>query len=109
MASLCSVSPSIPHFLRGGFKQTRDLAIESLVVICLSEPEAEKLFFPGADDYGDQIDLLMARNYLQPYLPAITLGYHIDRLRGAAQRLVADARPQIQLIATALLRHGALR
>jgi hypothetical protein len=34
-----------PHFFRGGFRRTRDLAIEHLVIVCLAGGEAERLFF----------------------------------------------------------------
>jgi hypothetical protein len=35
-------------------------------------------------------------------------GYQLDRLRAAAARPVRDARPQIQIIADALIEHGSL-
>jgi hypothetical protein len=104
-----TVDPRRPHFLRGAFRQTRDLAIESLVVICLAGPAGEQEFFGPIDDGGDIIDLRMARTYLEPHYPPLMIGWRIDHLRGAAQRLVRDAKPQIKLIADALLQHGALK
>jgi hypothetical protein len=38
----------------------------------------------------------------------ITIGYHVHRLQGAAQRLVRDAKPRIKAITDALIEHGSL-
>jgi hypothetical protein len=60
-------------------------------------------------EYGDGIvDNRMAHEYLLPYYSEFTIGHHIHRLRGAAQRLVRDAQPKIKLIADALIKHGSL-
>jgi hypothetical protein len=97
-----------PHFLRGRYKQSRDLAIEHLVTVCLAGPAAEEMFCGPITDDGDAVDLRMARSYLEPHYPEFTLGFQIDRLRGAAERLMHDAKPKIRLIADALLKHGSL-
>jgi ATP-dependent Zn protease len=97
-----------PHFLRGRYKQSRDLAIEHLVTVCLAGPAAEEMFCGPITDDGDAVDLRMARSYLAPHYSEFVLGFQIDRLRGAAERLVRDTKPKIKLIADALLKHGSL-
>jgi hypothetical protein len=97
-----------PHFVRGRFQRTRDLAIEHLCIISLAGPAAEELFCGPITDSGDKVDLRIARGYLEPYFPAIALGAHLHRLRAAAQRLVIDAKPKIKLIADALIAYGSL-
>jgi hypothetical protein len=42
-----------PHLYRGAFKQTANLAVESLAIISLAGGEAERLLFPQATDFGD--------------------------------------------------------
>ena len=78
-------------------------------MMSLAGSEAENLFFPGDgdDDYGDSIDVVMVRDYLQPRSELEFVG-EIARLRLAAQRLVVAQRAKIEIIAAALLRHGTL-
>jgi hypothetical protein len=97
--------------MRGRFQRTRSTAIEHLGIICLSGPAAEELFCGPITDGGDHTDLTMAKNYIKDsYYPEITHGYHLSRLRSAAEHLVRShwAKERIQKVADALLVHGSL-
>jgi hypothetical protein len=81
-------------------RQQRDLAVEALAIMSLAGAEAERFFFPDADDFGDAIDLKMIRGYLQPST-VLEFIAEIARLRLAAWRLVMGSRRQIEIVADA--------
>jgi hypothetical protein len=78
--------------------------------MCLSGPEAERLFCGGIVDDCDAIDIAMARRYLSKEYKPLMLGVAFNRMREAARRLVrtVTVRCQIEVIADALLRYGSL-
>jgi hypothetical protein len=92
---------------RGYYRQQRGLATECLCIMSLAGAEAERLFFPDADDFGDAIDLKMIRGYLEPKSELEFIA-EIERLRAAAGRLVVSERAKIEVIAAALLKSGTL-
>jgi hypothetical protein len=97
------------YLLRGFYRQQRDLAVEARCIMSLAGSEAEKLFFPGGNDdyFGDSIDLDAVRRYLRPDSELQFIA-EVARLRAAARRLVEAERVKIEIIASALLRHGTL-
>jgi hypothetical protein len=103
-----TIADGRPHLHRGTYWQRRDIAVESLAILCLAGPAAEELFYGAADDGSDDIDRAMARRYLRYCFADSEIEYQMIRMRFAAERLVASERTRISTIATALLRYGTL-
>jgi hypothetical protein len=101
---------SKPHLHRGLYRTEANLALESMVTLCLSGPEAEKEFCGSISDDSDRADYEMARDYLARQFSPLQIGAELTRYRDAAQRLVRSpwARHRIRLLADALLQHGTL-
>jgi hypothetical protein len=103
-----TIDAATPHLQRGRYQPPHDAGLESLCVLCLAGPEAERMAFgsiePGTDD------LAMARRYLAQRLQPGQIAAEMIRLRGSAERLVRSewARRRIALIADALLARGTL-
>jgi hypothetical protein len=99
-----------PHLHRGRYQAEANLALESMVTLCLAGPEAEKEFCGPITDDSDRIDYQMARDYLARQLNPLQVGVELMRCRDAAQRLVRSpwAQHRIVAIADALLQRGTL-
>jgi hypothetical protein len=96
------------YLQRGYYAPGHDRGAECLAIMCLAGSEGERLLFPAGDDgYGDSRDLDAVRRYLRPDSELQFIS-EIARLRAAARRLVTAERAKIEMIATALLRHGTL-
>jgi hypothetical protein len=105
-----TIENDTPHLHRGRYRAEANLALECMVTLCLSGPEAEKEFCGPISDNSDRVDYQMAYEYLARQLNPLQVGGELVRYRDAAQRLVrsAWARHRIRLLADALLRHGTL-
>jgi ATP-dependent Zn protease len=107
-----TIRPDRPHFARERFVKYRDhrTSVEHLCLICLSGPEAEKLFCGPITDHGDHVDIAMAKNFISDGWPEVMRGYQLSRLRDAAASLVATlwAREGILQLADALLREQTI-
>jgi hypothetical protein len=105
-----TIADDTPHLHRGRYRAEADLALKSMVTLCLAGPEAEKEFCGPISDDSDRVDYQMAYEYLARQLNPLQVGAEFLRYRDAAQRLVrsAWARHRIRLLADALLRHGTL-
>jgi hypothetical protein len=105
-----SIDAAMPHLQRGRYRPPHDAGLESLVVMCLCGPEAERMAFGAIEDGTDATDLAMARRYLAKRLEPVQLAAEMMRLRGSAERLVRTvwARARIEVIADALLARGTL-
>jgi hypothetical protein len=103
-----TIADGQPHLHRGTYRQQRDLAVESLVILCLAGPAGEELICGAVDDGDDRIDVDAARRYLRDDYPDAEIEYQMLRMRLAAERLVASSRRQIEIITNALLRYGSL-
>jgi hypothetical protein len=88
-----TIRPDRPHFARERFVKYRDHAtcVEHLCLICLSGPEAEKLFCGPITDLGDHTDITMAKNFISDAYPEILRGYQLSRLRDAAASAIFGA------------------
>jgi hypothetical protein len=86
------------------------LANEAWVVMCLAGPAAETLFCGPVISGSDGNDIAMAREYLARQFGPLETGFEFERLRGAAERLVATdwARRCIPRIADVLIRRSRL-
>jgi hypothetical protein len=104
-----------PHLQRGRYQPQHEARLESLCVLCLAGPEAERLFCGAIEPGTDAIDIAMARRHLarrhlaRRFAP-LRVGAEMVRMRASAERLVRSewARERIELIADALLRYGTL-
>jgi ATP-dependent Zn protease len=103
-----TIADGDPHVHRGVYKQTPDLAVECLAIMCLSGPAAEELCCGPITDHGDRIDRQMARGYLRERYNEAQLVLQFERMQLAAERLVTSSRREITSVATALLRRGTL-
>ncbi len=92
-----------PHLRRALYRMSpRSVGAWRLAVMCLSGGEAERSIC--GSNGGDQIDAAMAQNYLTEEKIDVLL----ERARQAARRLVIVMRPEIELVARALLARGKL-
>jgi hypothetical protein len=84
--------------------------LETLCVLCLAGPEAERLFCGSIEPGTDSIDIEMTRAGLARRFDPLQIGAEMVRMRGSAERLVrtAWARERIEVIADALLARGTL-
>jgi hypothetical protein len=108
---LVSISDNdTPHMHRGRYRPPHDCGLETMVMLWLSGPAAEELFFGSITDDGDLADYEMAREYLSRGLDPLHAAAELSRCRAAAERLVrsAWAQQRIRLLADALLRCGTL-
>jgi hypothetical protein len=106
-----SIDPATPHLQRGRYRPPHDAGLESLVVMCLAGPAAERLFCGAIEPGADRIDIEMAREHLARRFAPLQIAAEIVRLRGSAERLVSlpwAQRRRIELIADALLDYGTL-
>jgi len=53
------------YLRRGFYRQSPDIGVECLSIVCLSGPAAEELCCGPITDHGDRIDRQMARGYLR--------------------------------------------
>jgi hypothetical protein len=105
-----SIEHDNPHLLRGHYRPPRDIGLETLCVLCLAGPEAERLFFGSIEPGTDSIDIEMVRKGLARRFGPLRIGAEMMRMRGSAEALVRLpwARRRIELIADALLTRGTL-
>jgi hypothetical protein len=66
-----TIADGQPHLHRGTYRQQRDLAVESLVILCLAGPAGEELICGAVDDGDDRIDVDAARRYLRDDYPTL--------------------------------------
>jgi hypothetical protein len=105
-----SIDAATPHLQRGRYQPSHDAGLETLVVMCLCGPEAERMAFGSIEPGTDATDLAMAQRYLAQRLEPVQIAAEMMRLRGSAERLVRTewARRRIAMIADALLARGTL-
>ena len=89
---------------RAHYRPPPEIGLEAMCVLCMAGPAAEEFFCGKIDDGSDETDYKMARD------DALQIGFQLNRLRNAADRLVRTewAQHRIRAVAAALLRHGTL-
>jgi hypothetical protein len=105
-----SIDADVPHLHRGHYRAPANIGLERLVTMCLAGPAAERYFVGPITDGSDATDYRMAREYLSRKYDALEIGFQMNRLRDAADKLVSTewARDRIERISAALLARGTL-
>jgi hypothetical protein len=96
-----TIAEDMPHLHRGRYRTEANLALECMVTLCLSGPEAEREFCGPISDDSDRVDHEMAREYLARQLNPLQVGAELVRYRDAAQRLVRSAWARHRIVAIA--------
>ncbi len=107
-----TIDGSNPHMHQGAWQPPDGLdALECLCTMGLVASEAEKVFCDGKPVEGsDRDDVDSVLRALAQYYSPLEINVQLERMRGAAERLVKTdwARRVIPRIADELLRHGSL-
>jgi hypothetical protein len=88
----------------------RHPGLERIVTLCLSGPEAERVFCGPIVDGGDRTDQQMALGYLSERLASCQIEAELTRCQNAAAHLVRSrwGRRTITKIAAELVQRGTL-
>jgi hypothetical protein len=68
------------YLRRGFYRQSPDIGVECLSIVCLSGPAAEELCCGPITDYGDRIDRQMAPGYLRERYSETHLALQLERM-----------------------------
>lgn len=95
---------------RANYRAPLDIGLEAICILCLAGPASGEFFCVRIEDGSDQTDIATAREYLGRQYDALQIGFQLNRLRDAAERLVRTpwAQHRIGLIAATLLERGTL-